>query len=114
MYGQNEEGAHSIYVVDVDERVPHKLLTATQDAESPFWSHDGQWIYFRDQSSSLNKFWRCAVNCEKKETLVREGPDVFSAPEWRGLNMQESEDGRYWYCIRRADGEDHLGCSAKR
>jgi Tol biopolymer transport system component len=108
VYGENEEGIHSIYVVDVDERVPHKLLTATQDAESPFWSHDGQWIYFRDQSSALHKFWRCPLNCNKNETLVREGLGVFTSVQWRGLAVQESEDGKYWYYTRQTDGDENL------
>jgi Tol biopolymer transport system component/DNA-binding winged helix-turn-helix (wHTH) protein len=108
VYGENEEGTHSIYVVEVDERVPHKLLTATRDAESPFWSHDGQWIYFRDQSSSLHKFWRCSLDCDKNETLVREGPGAFTSVQWRGLAVQESEDGKYWYYTRQADGDKTL------
>jgi Tol biopolymer transport system component/DNA-binding winged helix-turn-helix (wHTH) protein len=108
VYGENEEGTHSIHVVDVDERVPHKLLTATQDPESPFWSHDGQWIYFRDQSSSLHKFWRCPLNCNKNETLVREGPGAFTSVQWRGFTVQESEDGKYWYYTRPSDGSGDL------
>jgi Tol biopolymer transport system component/DNA-binding winged helix-turn-helix (wHTH) protein len=108
VYGQNEEGDHSIYVVDVDERVPRKLVTATQDPESPFWSHDGQWIYFRDQSSSLHRFWRCPVNCDKNETLVREGPGAFTSVQWRGFTVQESEDGKYWYYTRPSDGGGDL------
>jgi Tol biopolymer transport system component len=108
VYGQNEGGEHSIYLVDVDSRVPHKLLTATQDPESPFWSHDGQWIYFRDQSSSMNKFWRCSVSCDKNETLVSEGPDAFTSGEIRGVVVQESEDGKYWYYTRHTDGDANL------
>jgi Tol biopolymer transport system component/DNA-binding winged helix-turn-helix (wHTH) protein len=91
-YGALEGDVHAIYVVDIDERVPHRLLTATDDAGGPIYSHDGRWIYFQGEGSFLRKFWRCSLDCNKNETLVRDGPKAFS--------FQESEDGKYWYYVR--------------
>jgi Tol biopolymer transport system component/DNA-binding winged helix-turn-helix (wHTH) protein len=94
-YGRAEDGVHAIYVIDIDERIPHRLQTATNDAGGPIWSHDGQWIFFQEDGSFFRKFWRCSLDCNKNETLMWDGPVAFS--------FQESEDGNYWYYIKAAD-----------
>jgi tricorn protease-like protein len=56
----------------------------------------------------MNKFWRCSVSCDKNETLVSRGPDAFTSGEIRGVVVQESEDGKYWYYTRQTDGDANL------
>jgi Tol biopolymer transport system component/DNA-binding winged helix-turn-helix (wHTH) protein len=45
--GENKVHA-DLYIIDVTERVPRKLLTGTEEASVPSWSRDGKWIYFID------------------------------------------------------------------
>ena len=91
VYYQKEEDKQSVYVMDVDEGVPHKLLTATRDPGSPFWSPGGNWIYFQDEDSFYRKYFRCSLDCSRNETLVRDGPKAYS--------MQPTQDGKFCYCI---------------
>jgi Tol biopolymer transport system component/DNA-binding winged helix-turn-helix (wHTH) protein len=110
IYFQKEGETQFIYVMDIDERVPHKLLTSTREVGSPFWSLDGKWIYFQDESSFFKKYFRCSLDCNRNETLVRDGP--------RAVSMQPTQDGKYFYYVF-ADGPlkvfretlngDHLG-----
>jgi Tol biopolymer transport system component/DNA-binding winged helix-turn-helix (wHTH) protein len=109
VYFQKEGETQFVYVMDVDERVPHKLLTSTREVGSPFWSLDGKWIYFQDEGSFYKKYFRCSLDCNRNETLVRDGS--------RAVSMQPAEDGRFFYYVI-ADGppkvfrdtlnEDHL------
>jgi len=95
-------------VVDVSERVPHRLRTATRVAGSPFWSPDGKWIYFLDEGSFFQKYFRCSLDCNRNETLVRDGPTAYY--------MQPTQDGKFCYYIsgdgfkvfRERSNEDHL------
>jgi Tol biopolymer transport system component/DNA-binding winged helix-turn-helix (wHTH) protein len=89
VYHQFEVDKQFIYLVDIAERVPHRLDTRAQEPGSPFWSRDGQSIYFQDEASFLEKYWQCSLHCEKNETLVREGVKATS--------MQPTEDWSYWY-----------------
>ena len=109
VYFQKEGETQFIYVMDVDERVPHKLVTATREPGSPFWSPDGKWIYFEDEGSFYRKYYRCSLDCNRNENFLRDGP--------MALSMQPSQDGNFFYYVKN-DGpptvfretlhEDHL------
>jgi serine/threonine protein kinase len=48
-----------LYIVDIAERVPRKLITGTGEASQPSWSRDGKWIYFvGGASASGDKIYR--------------------------------------------------------
>ena len=46
-YYQTEGDTQSVYVVNIEERAPKKLLTKARNTTWPFWSPDGKWVYFR-------------------------------------------------------------------
>jgi Tol biopolymer transport system component/DNA-binding winged helix-turn-helix (wHTH) protein len=91
-YFQIEGDVQSVYVVDIDERAPRKLLTRLENTAWPFWSADGEFIYFLDFSSFRQRYYRCSIDCNKNEVLVRDGAKSF--------NMQASPDGEHWYYVR--------------
>jgi Tol biopolymer transport system component/DNA-binding winged helix-turn-helix (wHTH) protein len=91
-YHQVDGDAQSVYVVDIEERAPKKLLTKAKDTAWPFWSADGKWIYFQDFASFRQRYYRCSMSCNQDETLAREGAKSF--------HMQPSPDGQHWYHVR--------------
>jgi Tol biopolymer transport system component/DNA-binding winged helix-turn-helix (wHTH) protein len=96
VYYQKEADSQSVFVMDVDERVPHRLLTSTREVGSPFWSPDGKWIYFQDEASFYRKYFRCSQDCNRDETFVRDGPKAYS--------MQPTQDGKFCYYVISDDG----------
>jgi Tol biopolymer transport system component/DNA-binding winged helix-turn-helix (wHTH) protein len=91
-YQQSDGDEWTVYVTDINERVGRKLMTSVTSVSAPFWSPDGKWLYFEGYSSFRRKFYRCSLDCNANETLVRDGPKAF--------NLQASADGSYWYYVR--------------
>jgi len=48
-----------IYIADISELVPRKLMTSVPLVFSPSWSHDGRWIYFTSHESARQRTYRC-------------------------------------------------------
>jgi Tol biopolymer transport system component len=46
----------------VAERKPRKLATNISDLIRPYWSSDGQWIYFRSEESGKAGIYRCPAS----------------------------------------------------
>jgi len=78
-----------LYIVDIVERVPRKLLTRTPEASVPYWSHDGKWIYFLGGSDDARgeRIYRVPPQGGQAEVLT-------SSP---GYLPQESFDGQSLY-----------------
>ena len=83
-----------LYIVDIDERVPRKLNTSTEQASVPFWSHDGKWIYFMGggDDAAGERIFRVAPEGGRAQVLT-------SAP---GYGPKESFDGQSMYFARHS------------
>ena len=43
---RDADGLEGVYTADISDRVVHKLKTSVRELLLPYWSHDGNWIYF--------------------------------------------------------------------
>src|SRR5262249_55360375 len=78
-----------VYVIDIFEKVPRKLITDTPGAFNPSWSHDGQWIYFAggNDDAAGERIYRVRPQGGKSEVLTAA----------RGYWPLESPDGQTVY-----------------
>jgi Tol biopolymer transport system component/DNA-binding winged helix-turn-helix (wHTH) protein len=82
-------GEHwEIYVADVTERKPRKLVTNISDVTRPHWSRDGKWIYFRSNEPGRMGVYRCPASG---------GDAIALAKDTDAINPQESLDGKTVY-----------------
>jgi Tol biopolymer transport system component/tRNA A-37 threonylcarbamoyl transferase component Bud32 len=77
-----------IYVADVGERKPRKLITNITGIIRPHWSRDGKWIYFSSKEMDRAGIYRCPASG---------GDAVLLSKDIDGLNPQESFDGKTLY-----------------
>jgi len=84
-------GVSGIYIVDISERVPRKLITNIFEAEMPSWSHDGKWIYFMSRGTDGQKIYRCPATGGHAVLLT-----ALPSTE-QGLYPLESFDGETVY-----------------
>ena len=77
-----------IYVADVAERKPRKLVTNISDVIRPHWSRDGKWIYFRSDEPGRMGVYRCPASG---------GDAVALSKDIDGISPQESFDGKTVY-----------------
>ena len=77
-----------IYVADVAEREPRKLVTNISDVIRPHWSRDGKWIYFRSEEPGRMGVYRCPASG---------GDAIALSKDIDGISPQESFDGKTVY-----------------
>ncbi|MBZ5649496.1 MAG: winged helix-turn-helix domain-containing protein [Acidobacteriia bacterium] len=81
-----------IYVADVAERKPRKLITNISGVIRPDWSRDGKWIYF-SQPGGMGVY-RCPASG---------GNAVLLSKDVDGVRPQESFDGKTVYFASHED-----------
>jgi dipeptidyl aminopeptidase/acylaminoacyl peptidase len=79
-----------IYVADVSERVPRKLVTNISNVYQPHWSRDGKWIYFRSDEVGKHGVYRCPASG---------GDAIALSKDIEGISAQESFDGGTVYFL---------------
>src|SRR5260370_28937435 len=83
-----------IYVADVAERKPRKLVTNISDVIRPHWSRDGKWIYFRSDEPRWMGVYRCPASG---------GDAIALSQDIDGLRPQEPFDGKTVYFASRGE-----------
>jgi Tol biopolymer transport system component len=77
-----------IYVADVAEQKPRKLITNINNVIRPHWSRDGKWIYFRSNQPGRMGVYRCPASG---------GDAIAVSNDIDGFSPQESFDGKTVY-----------------
>ena len=77
-----------IYVADVAEGKPRKLVTSISNVVRPHWSRDGKWIYFRSSEVGRMGVYRCPASG---------GDAVLLTKDIDAVSPQEALDGKTVY-----------------
>jgi Tol biopolymer transport system component/DNA-binding winged helix-turn-helix (wHTH) protein len=110
VFGMTEpSGLGGVYTADISDRIAHKLKTNVREADFPYWSHDGKWIYFRGSEGVGHQLYRCPVE-GGDSTLLAGSLDLLTAIE--------SSDGKALYFPSRIANSnimmlalDHFGAT---
>ncbi len=87
-------GGHGdIFVVDVERRVPRRLITSTSDDVVSSWSNDGRWIYFSSNRSGTYQLWKAPAEGGPAVQMTKNG----------GFAPLESPDGQFVYYAKFKD-----------
>ena len=77
-----------IYLADVSERIPRKLVTNISGIIRPHWSRSGEWIYFSSHDPGSMGVYRCPASG---------GDAIALSKDIDGVSPQESFDGKSVY-----------------
>jgi Tol biopolymer transport system component/DNA-binding winged helix-turn-helix (wHTH) protein len=82
-FDSRQGGVADVYIENVSELVPRKLVTSVANVSTPSWSHDGKWIYFIAGGMD-GRIYRCPA----------EGGVAVPLSKGVGWGPQESFDGK--------------------
>jgi Tol biopolymer transport system component/DNA-binding winged helix-turn-helix (wHTH) protein len=85
--GRDWRESRAIFLVSVDGGTPRPLLQDSYSNPVPSWSHDGNWIYFASNRSSVWQVWKIEKSGGVPVQVTKEG----------GFFAAESPDGQYLY-----------------
>jgi Tol biopolymer transport system component/DNA-binding winged helix-turn-helix (wHTH) protein len=88
-FSSRHSGLWEVYIVDVAERLPRRVVTNVRGMLVSSWSHDGKWIYF--QGDPDEKIYRCLAT----------GGEAVALSSGSGFNPWESQDGKTLYFADR-------------
>jgi Tol biopolymer transport system component len=93
VFDSRGQGLHGdILVAEVDSGKIRHLTDSPVNEVRPFWSADGEWVYFRSDEGGLETLWKVEPGGGKPVQVLRE-------PIYEAL---ESLDGKALYFTRRA------------
>ncbi len=88
-----ENDQRDIYVVGITGGTPRRLTTDSANESEPFWSRDGQWIYFCLARQDSEQIWK----------IPAAGGAAVQVTQRGGRHSAESPDGKYLYFSQKPD-----------
>jgi Tol biopolymer transport system component len=86
-FDANPKDHWEVYIADVTERIPRKLVTNLSAAVRPSWSHDGKWIYFLSNVNGRSGPYRCPVGGGDAIALSK---DIYGAKVFESLDSRKA------------------------
>lgn len=91
------DGPADLYILDVMERIPHRLTATDANDRMPSWSHDGQWIYFSSDRSGSWQIWKVpAAGGEAVQVTLNGGFIAFEAADGAALYYTKPAQTGFW------------------
>jgi Tol biopolymer transport system component/DNA-binding winged helix-turn-helix (wHTH) protein len=95
------------YVVDANGGAPRELTTHGPHGTSPYWSHDGKWIYYFSVDSGKPVIWKMApLGGEAKQ--VTRGRVVIDSPDSKSLFYSDGGAKKLFRSDADGGGETEL------
>jgi hypothetical protein len=93
-YLLQQDGHSAIYAIHAAGGSPRRITSGPFDERTPFWSHDGNWIYFRSYRTGSNEIWRVPFTGGQSEQVTTRG----------GFTAYESVDGKSLFYTKAGHG----------
>jgi Tol biopolymer transport system component/DNA-binding winged helix-turn-helix (wHTH) protein len=92
-FDSRHSGHPQVYIVDISERKPRRVVTNLSYMSVPSWSHDGTWIYFQSTAAhtDVERVFRCPAS----------GGEAVALSVASGGSPLESYDGETLYFTDR-------------
>jgi Tol biopolymer transport system component/DNA-binding winged helix-turn-helix (wHTH) protein len=95
-FDTRQSGHPEVYVVDISERMPRRVVTNLPYMSIPSWSHDGKWLYFQSTTARAATNWKNELG-ERVFRCPASGGDAVALSAESGFVPLESHDGKTLY-----------------
>jgi serine/threonine protein kinase len=100
---QGQDGHWDIYVIEAAGGSPRRITFEPSDENQPFWSHDGNWIYFRSNRTGRTEIWRVPFAGGRQEQVTTQGGSTaYESVDGTSLFYTKADSGPLF--VRRLSG----------